>query len=142
MIKIRRGVAHCQTSDCSELEKLVPLLPFTLEFSCPRCGRPAAIDAEFGTGLGSSRHYNEVRVYFGFDAATRSYTELAFAQDESLVGKHGSYAFFSPFVREHAEAELIAGMLLARLNGERYAWSLRGHSTRRQLQQEGWQVAR
>ena len=141
MTQIRRGAAHCRTSDCCELEKLVPLLPFALEFTCPRCGRPAAIEAEFGTGLGSSKHFNEVRVYFGFDAATRTYTELALAQDDSLVGQHSSFAFFTPLVRERAEAERVAGMLLAKLNGERSAWSLRGHATKKQLEREGWRVA-
>ncbi len=141
MTRIRRGAAHCRNSDCWEFEKLVPLLPFTLEYTCARCGRPAAIEAEFGTGLGSSKHYNEVRVYFGFDAATRTYTDLAFAQDDSLVGQHSAYAFFTPLVRERAEAERVAGALLAKLNGERSGWSLRGHATRKQLQHEGWRVA-
>ena len=141
MTRIRRGAAHCRTSDCSELEKLVPLLPFALEFTCPLCGRAAAIEAEFGTGLGSSKNYNEVRVYFGFEAATRTYTELALAKDESLVGQHSAYAFFTPLVRERAEAERVAGMLLAKLNGERSTWSLHGHATSKQLQREGWRIA-
>jgi len=73
MTKIRRGAAPCRTRDCFDRDTLVPLVPFALEFTCPRCGRPAAVDAEFGTGLGASHLYNEVRVYFAFDAATRTY---------------------------------------------------------------------
>ncbi len=141
MTRVRRGAAHCRTSDCFENEKLVALVPFALEFNCPRCGRPAAIEAEFGTGLGSSRHYNEVRVYFGFDPATRTYTDLALAQDETLFGQHSAYAFFTPLVRERAEAERVASALLRKLNGERPARSQLGHATSEQLRQEGWRIA-
>ena len=141
MTRIRRGAAHCRTSDCREHAKLVPLLPFALEFTCPDCRRPAAIEAEFGTGLGSSHHYNEVRVYFGFDSATRTYTDVALANDESLVGQHSAYAFFTPLVRDRAEAERVASLLLGKLNGERRAWSLLGHATSEQLRREGWRIA-
>jgi len=141
MTRIRRGAAHCRTSGCWENEKLVALVPFALEFTCPRCGRQAAIEAEFGTGLGSSQHYNEVRVYFGFDAATRTYTDIALAQDESLVGQHSAYAFFTPLVRERAEAERVASALLAKLNGERPSRTRPGHVTSEQLRRDGWRIA-
>jgi hypothetical protein len=141
MTRIRRGVAHCRTSGCWENEKLVALVPFALEFTCPRCGRPAAIEAEFGTGLGSSQHYNEVRVYFGFDPATRTYTELAVSQDESLVGQHSAYAFFTPLVRERADAERVASTLLRKLNGERASRLQAAHVTSEQLRREGWRIA-
>ena len=142
MTRIRRGAAHCRTIDCFEREKLVPLVPYALEFTCPRCGRPAAIDAEFGTGLGASSHYNEVRVYFSFDPATRTYTEAARAEDETLVGQHSAYAFFSPLLRDRTEAERLAGVLLTRLNGERrHARPLRLDVTREELRQQGWRIA-
>ena len=141
MTRMRRGAAHCRTADCPEYEKLVALVPFTLEHSCACCGQPAAIEAEFGTGLGSSRYYNEVRVYFGFDATTRTYTELVRREDESLFGQHSAYAFFTPLVRDRAEAERLAEILLARLNGERKAPSLRGHATSEQLRRDGWRIA-
>ena len=142
MIKIRRGAAHCRNRDCREREKLVPLVPISLDFQCPGCGRQAAIDAEYGTGLGASKVYNEVRVYFAFDATTRTYTDSARAEDATLVGQHSAYAFFSPLVRERSEAELLARQLLTRLNGERgnvRPLSLR--STRQELVDEGWRVA-
>ena len=137
MTRIRRGAAHCRTNDCWEHERLVALVPFALDYTCPRCARPAAIDAEFGTGLGSSQHYNEVRVYFGFDAATRTYTEVALVQDETLVGQHSAYAFFTPLVRERAEAEHVAAPCCA---AERRAPRARplGHVTSEQLRREGW----
>jgi len=141
MIRIRRGAAHCRTRDCREREKLVPLAPIALEYICPACGRSAAIDAEYGTGLGASKLYNEVRVYFAFDPATRTYTDSARAEDTTLVGQHSAYAFFSPLVRDRSEAELLARQLLTRLNGERgdvRPLSLR--SSRRELVDEGWRV--
>lgn len=141
MTRMRRGAAHCLTADCPEYQKLVALVPFTLEHSCPGCGRPAAIDAEFGTGLGSSRYYNEVRVYFGFDPKTRTYTEFALREDESVFGQHSAYAFFTPLVRDRAEAERLAGILLARLNGERNAPILRGRATSEELRRDGWRIA-
>jgi hypothetical protein len=142
MVKIRRGAAHCRTRDCREREKLVPLVPITLDFSCPGCGHRTAIDAEYGAGLGASKVYNEVRVYFGFDPATRTYTDSARAEDSTLVGQHSAYAFFSPLVRDRAEAELLARQLLTRLNGERSPvrpLSLR--ASRQELVDEGWRVA-
>lgn len=141
MTRIRRGAAHCRNSGCWENEKLVALVPFALDYTCARCGRPTAIEAEFGTGLGSSQHYNEVRVYFGFDATTRTYTEIAHVQDESLVGQHSAYAFFSPLVRERADAERLASALLRKLNGERPARLKVGHVTSEQLRNEGWRIA-
>jgi hypothetical protein len=101
MIRIRRGAAHCRTRDCREREKLVPLAPITLEYRCPACGRPAAIDAEYGTGLGASKLYNEVRVYFRFDPATRTYTTSR--AEDTPRGSAQRYAFFSPLVRERHE---------------------------------------
>ena len=142
MVRIKRGAAHCRNRDCREREKLVPLMPITLEFHCPTCGRAAAIDAEYGTGLGASKIYNEVRVYFRFDPSTRTYTDQAHASDETLVGQHSAYAFFSPLVHDRAEAELLARQLLTRLNGERgdvRPLSLR--TTRQELVEEGWRVA-
>jgi hypothetical protein len=142
MIRIRRGAAHCRTRDCREREKLVPLVPISLDYVCPSCGRPAAIDAEYSTGLGVSKAYNEVRVYFAFDPTTRTYTDQARAEDASLVGQHSAYAFFSPLVHDRADAELLARQLLSRLNGERgdvRPLSLR--ATRQQLVEEGWRVA-
>jgi hypothetical protein len=142
MIKIRRGAAHCRTRDCREREKLVPLVPISLDFACPGCGRPTAIDPEYGTGLGASKIYNEVRVYFGFDATTRTYTDSVRAEDTTLVGQHSAYAFFSPLVRDRSAAELLARQLLTRLNGERGAVRpLSVRSTRQELVEEGWRVA-
>jgi hypothetical protein len=142
MIRIRRGAAHCRTANCREREKLVPLAPISLEFRCPACGRPAAIDAEYGTGLGASKLYNEVRVYFRFDAATRTYTDFARAEDPTLVGQHSAYAFFSPLVRERADAEHLARQLLLRLNGERGdVRPLSQRATRQELLSEGWRLA-
>ena len=142
MVRIRRGAAHCRTRDCREREKLVPLVPVSLDFECPACGHAAAIDLEYGTGLGASKLYNEVRVYFAFDPATRTYTNFASVEDSTLVGQHSAYAFFSPLVRDRSEAELLARQLLTRLNGERgdvRPLSLR--STRQELLDEGWRVA-
>ena len=142
MIRIRRGAAHCRTRDCREREKLVPLAPITLEYRCPACGRSAAIDAEYGTGLGASKLYNEVRVYFRFDPATRTYTDFATAEDSTLVGQHSAYAFFSPLVRERHEAEHLARQLLLRLNGERGdVRPLSQKATRQELLEEGWRLA-
>ncbi|HKC52147.1 MAG TPA: hypothetical protein VKF60_15240 [Myxococcota bacterium] len=118
----------------------MPLVPISFDFDCPGCGLPAAIDPEYGAGLGASRVYNEVCVYFGFDPVTRTYTDSARAEDTTLFGQHSAYAFFSPLVRERSEAELLARKLLTRLNGERgAARPLR--STRQQLVDEGWRVA-
>jgi hypothetical protein len=142
MIRIRRGAAHCRTRDCREREKLVPLVPISFDFLCPACGRATAIDPEYGTGLGASKLYNEVRVYFAFDPATRTYTDFAHAEDTTLVGQHSAYAFFSPLVRDRSEAELLARQLLTRLNGDRgdvRPLSLR--STRQELLDEGWRLA-
>jgi hypothetical protein len=142
MTKIRRGAAHCRTRDCFERDVLVPLVPFSLEFTCPRCAQPAAIDAEFGTGLGASQVYNEVRVYFSFDPATRTYTDCAQIADETLVGQHSSYAFFSPLVRERTEAERLAHALLVKLNGARSeARPLCTRATSDELRREGWRIA-
>lgn len=141
MTRIRRGAAHCRNNGCWENEKLVALVPFALEFSCPRCGRPTAIEAEFGTGLGGSQHYNEVRVYFGFDVATRTYTEIARVRDDTLVGQHSAYAFFTPLVGERAEAERVARALLRKLNGERPSRVPVGHGTSEELRNEGWGIA-
>lgn len=142
MIRIRRGAAHCRTRDCREREKLVPLAPISLEYRCPACGRPAAIDAEYGTGLGASKLYNEVRVYFRFDPATRTYTDFARAEDSTLFGQHSAYAFFSPLVRERADAEHLARQLLLRLNGDRGdVRPLSQRSTRQELLEEGWRLA-
>ena len=142
MIRIRRGAAHCRTRDCREREKLVPLVPIALDHACSGCGRRTAIDAEYGTGLGASKIYNEVRVYFAFDPATRTYTDSARAEDSTLVGQHSAYAFFSPLVNDRSEAELLARQLLTRLNGEPgnvRPLSLR--KTRQELVEEGWRVA-
>jgi hypothetical protein len=142
MIRIRRGAAHCRTRDCREREKLVPLAPIVLEYACPACGRPAAIDAEYGTGLGVSKLYNEVRVYFRFDPATRTYTDFARAEDGTLVGQHSAYAFFSPLVRERADAEHLARQLLVRLNGERgEVRPLSQRASLQELRDEGWRLA-
>jgi len=142
MIRIRRGAAHCRTRDCREREKLVPLAPIALEYICPACGRSAAIDAEYGTGLGASKLYNEVRVYFRFDPATRTYTDFARAEDGTLVGQHSAYAFFSPLVRERAEAERLAAALLVKLNGERQqSRPLRLDVTSDELRRQGWRIA-
>jgi len=142
MIRIRRGAAHCRTRDCGEREKLVLLVPISFDFTCPDCGLPAAIDPEYGAGLGASRVYNEVCVYFGFDPATRTYTDSARAEDTTLVGQHSAYAFFSPLVRDRSEAELFARKLLTRLNGERgCARPLSQRSTRQELLDEGWRIA-
>jgi len=142
MVRIRRGAAHCRTHDCREREKLVPLVPITLEYRCPSCGRSAAIDPEYGTGLGASKAYNEVRVYFGFDPVTRTYTDSARAEDPTLVGQHSAYAFFSPLVRDRAGAEHLARQLLVRLNGERsVARPLFSRASRQELLDEGWRVA-
>jgi len=142
MVRIRRGAAHCRTRDCREREKLVPLAPIALEYRCPACGRNAAIDAEYGTGLGASKLYNEVRVYFRFDPATRTYTDFARAEDNTLVGQHSAYAFFSPLVRERPEAEHLARQLLQRLNGERGdVRPLSQRATRQELLDEGWRLA-
>lgn len=142
MVRIRRGAAHCRTRNCREREKLVPLVPICLDYVCPGCGRPAAIDAEYGAGLGASKAYNEVRVYFAFDPATRTYTDQAQVEDSTVIGQHSAYAFFTPLVHDRAEAELVARQLLSRLNGERgdvRPLSLR--ATRQQLVEEGWRVA-
>ena len=142
MVRIRRGAAHCRTRDCREREKLVPLAPIALEYRCPACGRNAAIDAEYGTGLGASKLYNEVRVYFRFDPATRTYTDFARAEDHTLVGQHSAYAFFSPLVRDRAEAEHLARQLLVRLNGERGTVKpLFARASRQDLLEEGWRLA-
>jgi hypothetical protein len=142
MVRIRRGAAHCRTHDCREREKLVPLVPISLDFLCPGCGRPAAIDVEYGTGLGASKVYNEVRVYFGFDPATRTYTDQARAEDETLVAQHSAYAFFTPLIRTRDEAELLARQLLTRLNGERGdVRPLSVRASRQELVEEGWRVA-
>jgi hypothetical protein len=142
MIRIRRGAAHCRTRDCRAREKLVPLIPITFDFRCPACGRPTAIDPEYGTGLGASKLYNEVRVYFAFDPATRTYTDFVQAEDATLVGQHSAYAFFSPLVRDRSEAQLLARQLLTRLNGERGdARPLSVRSTRQELLDEGWRVS-
>ncbi|MFI5315136.1 MAG: hypothetical protein ACHQ6T_05525 [Myxococcota bacterium] len=142
MVRIRRGAAHCRTRDCREREKLVPLVPIKLDFHCPACGRAAAVDLEYGTGLGASKAYNEVRVYFAFDAATRTYTDFARAEDSTLVGQHSAYAFFSPLVCDRSEAELLARQLLTRLNGERGdVRPLSMQSTRQELLEQGWRLA-
>jgi hypothetical protein len=131
MTKIRRGTAHCRTRDC-----------FALEYTCPRCGRAAAIDAEFGTGLGASHHYNEVRVYFAFSAATRTYTDFVRIEDATIVGQHSAYAFFTPLVSDRAEAEHLAAALLAKLNGARSdARPLCSRATSEDLRREGWRIA-
>ena len=141
MTRIRRGAAHCRTSGCWEHARLVALVPFALEYTCPRCGRAAAIEAEFGTGLGSSQHYNEVRVYFAFEPATRTYTEVALTQDETLVGQHSAYAFFTPLVRDRAEAERLAETLLRKLNGDRTVRARGTHATSEELARQGWRIA-
>ncbi len=142
MTKIRRGAAHCRTRDCFDRDVLVPLVPFALDFTCPRCGRSAAVDAEFGTGLGASHLYNEVRVYFAFDAATRTYTDFVRQEDETLVGQHSVYAFFSPLVREREEAERLATALISKLNGAHGdVRPLCTRATREELRREGWRVA-
>lgn len=142
MVKIRRGAAHCRTRDCREREKLVPLVPISLDYRCSACGRTTAIDPEYGTGLGASKIYNEVCVYFSFDPATRTYTDSARAEDSTLVGQHSAYAFFSPLVRDRSEAELLARQLLTRLNGERgVVRPLSLRSSRQELVEEGWRVA-
>jgi hypothetical protein len=142
MTRIRRGAAHCRNADCFSRHQIVPLVPFALEHACASCGQPCAIDAEFGTGLGSSRIYNEVRVYFAFDASTRTYADVALTSDDTIVGQHSAYAFFSPLVRDRAEAERVAASLLARLNGPRGdARPLRTRATRSELLDEGWRVA-
>ena len=142
MIRIRRGAAHCRNADCLLRDQLVALIPFALEHTCASCGQPCAIDAEFGTGLGSSKTYNEVRVYFAFDPATRTYADVAQACDDTIVGQHSAYAFFSPLVRERAEAERVAASLLAKLNGARGdVRPLRTRATRDELLNEGWRVA-
>ena len=142
MIRIRRGAAHCRTRDCREREKLVPLAPIALEYNCTACGRSAAIDAEYGAGLGASKLYNEVRVYFRFDPATRTYTDFARAEDGTLVGQHSAYAFFSPLVRERTDAEHLARQLLLRLNGERgEVRPLSQRTSLQELRDEGWRLA-
>jgi len=142
MVRIRRGAAHCRTRDCREREKLVPLSPIALDFACPSCGRAAAIDPEYGTGLGASKAYNEVRVYFAFDPATRTYTDSVRAEDPTLVGQHSAYAFFSPLVKDRAEAEHLARQLLLRLNGERgTVRPLFARASRQDLLEEGWRLA-
>ena len=142
MIKIRRGAAHCRTRDCREREKLVPLVPIALEFTCPGCGRATAIDAEYGTGLGASKVYNEVRVYFRFDPTTRTYTDSAHAEDDTLVGQHSAYAFFTPLVTERAETELLARQLLTHLNDDRDTMKpLSLRATRQKLLKKNWRIA-
>jgi len=142
MVRIRRGAAHCRTATCREREKLVRLVPIALDYTCTACGRPTAIDPEYGTGLGASKVYNEVRVYFGFDPATRTYTDSVRAEDSTLVGQHSAYAFFSPLVRDRAEAENLARQLLLRLNGERGAVRpLFARASRQDLLEEGWRLA-
>ncbi len=141
MTRIRRGAAHCRTTGCWEQARLIALVPFTPDYTCPRCGRAASIEAEFGTGVGTSPHYNEVRVYFGFDPSTRTYTEVALSQDDTLVGQHSGYAFFTPLVRERSEAERLAATLLRKLNGERPARVRVGYVTSEELRREGWRIA-
>jgi hypothetical protein len=142
MIRIRRGAAHCRNADCFSRNQLVPLVPFVLEHMCATCSLPCAVDAEYGAGLGSSKTFNEVRVYFAFDPATRTYGDVASASDDTIVGQHSAYAFFSPLVRERAEAERVAASLLAKLNGPRGdVRPLRTRATRSELVQEGWRVA-
>jgi hypothetical protein len=142
MVRIRRGAAHCRTATCREREKLVLLVPIALDYVCPGCGRPAAIDAEYGTGLGCSKVYNEVRVYFAFDAETRTYTDSVRAEDTTLVGQHSAYAFFSPLIRDRAQAENLARQLLVRLNGERgTARPLFARNSRQELADQGWPLA-
>ena len=142
MIRIRRGAAHCRNVDCFSRDQVVPLVPFALEHRCESCGQPCAIDAEYGAGLGSSRTYNEVRVYFAFDATTRTYADVVQVSDDSIVGQHSAYAFFSPLVRDREEAERVATSLLERLNGPRGdVRPLRTRATRNELVREGWRVA-
>ena len=142
MIRIRRGAAHCRNVDCFSRDQLVPLVPFVLEHMCSTCKLPCAIDAEFGTGVGSSKTYNEVRVYFAFDPSTRTYADVAQACDDSIVGQHSAYAFFSPLVRDRAEAERVAASLLVKLNGPRGdVRPLRARATRSELLDQGWRVA-
>jgi len=142
MIRIRRGAAHCRNADCFSRNQIVPLVPFTLEHVCATCKLPCAVDAEYGAGLGSSRIYNEVRVYFAFDPTTRTYADVASAHDDTIVGQHSAYAFFSPLVRERAEAERVAASLLAKLNGPRGdVRPLRQRASRSELLNEGWRCA-
>jgi hypothetical protein len=142
MVRMRRGAAHCRNADCFMRERLVALVPFTLEHACTSCGQPCSVDAEFGAGLGASRIYNEVRVYFAFDPTTRTYADVVQASDDTIVGQHSAYAFFSPLVRERAEAEHLAASLLAKLNGPRGdVRPLRTRATRSELVSEGWRVA-
>jgi hypothetical protein len=142
MTRIRRGAAHCRNADCFSRHQIVALIPFALEHACSSCGQPCAIDAEFGTGVGASHLYNEVRVYFAFDAGTRTYADVVQVGDDTIVGQHSAYAFFSPLVRDRAEAERLAATLLAKLNGPRGdVRPLRTRATRSELLNEGWRVA-
>lgn len=142
MTKICRGAAHCRTSHCGLRGRVIPLSPFSADYVCTGCSKPAAVEAEFGAGLGASRSYNDVRVYFGFDTVTRTYTDSVRAADPTLVGMHSTYAFFSPLVIERSEALKLAEMLLARLNTRPTAAKpLSASSSHGDLLEQGWSCA-
>ena len=142
MIRIRRGAAHCRTRDCREREKLVPLAPIALDYPLPACSRSAAIDAEYGTGLGASKLYNECACTSASIPRPAPTPTSRAPRTRTLVGQHSAYAFFSPLVRERAEAEHLARQLLLRLNGERgEVRPLSQRATRQELRDEGWRLA-
>lgn len=120
--RYHRAVGYCENSDCDQRYRGVFLLNNPGEFYCPSCRMEGFVEAEEGSFSGNVELFNEVRVEFNFNPATRVYGSTAIVRDESLgevneKGQpHGVYVIRTPLVKTDIRALKVAESILSTLS--------------------------
>jgi hypothetical protein len=140
MSDLKRGAAFCANPKCSEHERLRLVEPFHSDYRCTRCRRTGRVEPEYAASLGNADVFSEVRVYYGFDPASRNYSGVAVARDSTVLGISGAYTLFTPIVRTPERAQRLAEKLLIRLNQRASARPLAQRQSFEELREQGWEI--
>ena len=139
MANVKRGAAFCRETNCSEYGELYLVDPFVPDYVCPRCGIPGQVEPEYGAGCGRpGQPFSEVRVYYAFNGAERTYSKVAIAHEGTVFRGEAVYHLYSPVIRSPERAQRTAESILARLNQQ--PAKLQRGQTRAELMAEGWAV--
>lgn len=115
--RIERGTGYCENPHCEDCYKGRYLWLHEGDFFCPICQKKGQAIGERGIPERKGAvPFAAVRIEFNYDPSSKRYKGLAVVQDESWLGKYGTYTLQTPLVHTEQRALKLAEIYLCVLN--------------------------